>query len=234
MKRVLPFAVAIAFVVLAGCQTDPGENPFPFVRTISAAIANSPLDICVNGQLSIDDFDTGGRTGHGEADTQRFEMATAPTGTPCENATPVTGLENINLTPGVYSTVVILPDGVSAIQIIDDSTLLPAGQGKIRVINMSEDSGTVNVTDQNDVEHFTDVAYNNVDHFEYQSIAAGTYDFTLRSPADENTFWVLEGVEIEEGATNTIFVFGRIDGVGAEFAANAFRDVEVGVVTAVP
>ncbi|GJM26966.1 MAG: hypothetical protein DHS20C16_33810 [Phycisphaerae bacterium] len=234
MKRVLPLTIALSFALHAGCQTEPvdtGDNPM--IRTLSAAIDNSPLDICVNGFRSIEDIDTGGRTGHGEADRQSFEMATGPTGTSCDDATPVSGLENINLNPNRFSTVVILPDGVSAIQLTDDNTLLSAGQAEIRVINMCEDCGAVSVTNQNDNEIFTDVAFNTPADFAYRGIAAGTYDFIVTSPADENRGRIIESFEIEEGTTYTIFVTGRVDSAGAEFRANVFEDLQVGIVITV-
>lgn len=229
MKSVMILSIACTAALLTGCQTEPVVTGNPMIRTLSAAVDNSPLDICVNGQLSIEDFDTGGRTGHGAADTQRFEMATAPTGTSCDQATPVTGLENINLTPEQFSTVVVLPDGVSAIQLTDDNTPLPTGQAKFRVINMSEDSGTVTVTDQNDDDATKDAAFNNASDFEYVPLAAGTYNFIVTTPADDEQGRLLEGVELEEGKTYTIFVTGRVDGVGAAWRASLFEDLSVGV-----
>ncbi|MCA9250032.1 MAG: DUF4397 domain-containing protein [Phycisphaerae bacterium] len=232
MKRALSLVVALAFVLVAGCQSEPvDDGGSPMIRTLSAAIANAPLDVCVNGQLSIMDIDTGARTAHSEADTQRFEMATGPTGTPCDQTTPVTGLENIDLTPERFSTVVILPDGVSAIQLADDNTPLPAGEAKIRVINMCEDCENVTVTDQDDNVLFTNVAFNNVAEFGYENFAAGTYDFIIKLPDAESTGRIIEGFVIEEGTTYTIFVFGRMDGDAAAFNFTVIEDLRVGIET---
>ncbi len=234
MNRALSLVVTLSIATLAGCQTEPVDSgDGPMIRTLSAAIDNSPLDVCVNGFRSIEDFDTGSRTGHSEADRNSFEMATGPTGISCEDATPVSGLENINLNPLVVSTVVILPDGVSAIQLVDDNNLLSAGRAEIRVINMCEDCGTVSVTDQNDNERFTDVAFNTPADFEYRGIQAGTFEFTITTPADEDTRWVIEDAVIEEGTTYTIFVTGRADRVGAGVRAALFEDLQVGVVVTV-
>ncbi len=232
MKRLLNLSGMFVIVLLAGCQTEPvvSENN-PMIRTLSAAIVNSPLDVCVNDELSIEDIGTGARTDHVEADPQKFDMATGATGTPCDETTPITGLENIQLTADVFSTVVILPDGVSAIQIIDDTTMLSAGQGRIRVINMSEDSGSVSVVIENGDELFSDVGFNDAGTFGYIDIDAGTYNLILIPSADESMSKISEDFEIKEGTTYTVFFTGRIDGVGTEFRVGVYEDVEVGVVT---
>jgi len=126
---------------------------------------------------------------------------------------------------------VILPDGVSAIQLADDNTPLPAGEAKIRVINMCEDCENVTVTDQDDNVLFTNVAFNNVAEFGYENFAAGTYDFIIKLPDAESTGRIIEGFVIEEGTTYTIFVFGRMDGDAAAFNFTVIEDLRVGIET---
>lgn len=115
-------------------------------------------------------------------------------------------------------TLVLLADGESGFQFVDDNSPTRAGRARVRLINASEDSVSLTIRDGG-TTLFALVRFDEPGEYEYPDgdLVARTYDLTVVPLAGEMTPLEFNGIEFEAGSVYTLFAVGRIDGEGEAF-----------------
>ena len=113
---------------------------------------------------------------------------------------------------------VLLADGESGFQLVDDNSPTRAGRARVRLINASEDSVSLTIRDGGTIL-FPLIRYNEPADYDYLDgdLVAGTYNLTVVPQAGEMTPLEFNGIEFEAGSVYTLFAVGRIDGAGKAF-----------------
>lgn len=141
MRKSLPAAVtaAMSLVLVAGAAPAFAQSPAQETNTASLsvlhAVPDTPVDVYVNGELTLDDFAPGQLAGPLELPAGDIEVAI--TASDAQDASsPVIGPVDLTLGAGTMNTAVAHLDAEgapTATAFVDDTSGLEAGQGRVTV-----------------------------------------------------------------------------------------------------
>ena len=141
MRKSLPAAVtaAMSLVLVAGAAPAFAQSPAQETNTASLsvlhAVPDTPVDVYVNGELTLDDFAPGQLAGPLELPAGDIEVAI--TASDAQDASsPVIGPVDLTLGAGTMNTAVARLDAEgapTATAFVDDTSGLEAGQGRVTV-----------------------------------------------------------------------------------------------------
>lgn len=202
--------------LMVGCQPQPdgggGGSAPPGVsrlRFAAAAEALPAFDVCVDGNVAVENVRFGRITDYGEAESGSSEVTAIDAGGDCDDEISVSG--RFSLTSMDDYTFVILPLIDEPLQLEDDNSRTPEGQARIRLINASRDSLALDVEDEGGATLFDEVRYNEPDDYGYISVNAGTFNLVVTPLAGDQTPFEMGANVLEEGHVYTLFAFGNVD-----------------------
>ena len=141
MRKSLPAAVtaAMSLVLVASAAPAFAQSPAQETNTASLsvlhAVPDTPVDVYVNGELTLDDFAPGQLAGPLELPAGDIEVAI--TASDAQDASsPVIGPVDLTLGAGTMNTAVARLDAEgapTATAFVDDTSGLEAGQGRVTV-----------------------------------------------------------------------------------------------------
>lgn len=223
---------------IAGCASSPAPPPEPAeVRIANAEIGGLAFDVCVDGDVVLTDSRFGTITDYVELDAGSVTLEQVVPGSDCDDfINDLFGDDaTVTLGEGTVSTLVLLADGESGFQLDDDRSRVRVGQARVRLINASEDSLSLTVTEDGGIlggatTLFDAVRYNEPGDYAYDEFDAGTYDLTITPLAGDMTPLEIAGVQFARGNVYTLFAVGRVDGEGKAFDVIVVNDAAPGEV----
>ena len=141
MRTSLPAAVtaAMSLVLVAGAAPAFAQSQAPDTNTASLsvlhAVPDTPVDVYVNGELTLDDFAPGQLAGPLELPAGDIEVAITASDA-ADASSPVIGPVDLTLGAGTMNTAVAHLDAEgapTASAFVDDASGLEAGQGRVTV-----------------------------------------------------------------------------------------------------
>jgi len=236
MKRVTSICiVACVIVMLPGCQnaaapTNTPANP-PVLRVLSANLVNDTFDVCVEDEVVLEGVRFGQSSSwvNVTAGPGTYDIVMTSPGAECAEGILLINLIDLPFDADTLNTIVVSPDGASGYRLIDNASATQADRTRVRVINASEDSISVSITEVDGDALFSQVRFNETADFDYTEIVAGMHSFTVTSQAKENAGQLFEDFEFKAGFVYTIFISGRVDGVDKGFETAIYVDTTVGV-----
>lgn len=141
MRKTLPAAVtaAIGLTVVAPLASAAAAEPAAGADTASLSVLHgvpdTPVDVYVNGQRTLDDFAPGQLAGPLDLPAGNIEVAITASDAPDASA-PVIGPVNLDLKAGSVNTAVAHLDAQgapTATAFTEDTSAIPAGQGRLTV-----------------------------------------------------------------------------------------------------
>jgi hypothetical protein len=207
--------VAVSLVGV-GCAINVGPGPSDgqptpsttSVRVAHAAAETTAFDVCVAGEVVLENARFGRITSYSETQAGVVLFQVIDAGGDCDD---IVGDDiTINLASNRAYTVVALEDD-DPIPLLDDTSPVRDGRARIRIINGSRNSLAVDVTDEGGFQLFDDVRYNEEEDYAYSEVPAGTYDLVITPLAGTRTPVSLGEQQLAEGHVYTVFVFGFAD-----------------------
>lgn len=237
MKQAVGMVILASVMVLtSGCTTDPppSDPPGPAnVRVANAEIGALAFDVCADGQVVLENSRFGAITAYAEVDSGSIEFSKAAAGSACDDFINdfFGGSASIQLGEDSDNTLVLLADGESGFQLVDDNSPTAADRARVRLINASEDSLSLTVSYEGGggINLFRLVRYNEPGDYNYVDVVASTYNLIVTPQAGEMTPIEFDAVELAAGTVYTLFAVGRIDGVGEGFDLIVSEDAVPGI-----
>ncbi|MCZ6655624.1 MAG: DUF4397 domain-containing protein [Planctomycetota bacterium] len=219
------------FACTTGCASSPAPPPEPAeVRIANAEIGGLAFDVCVDGDVVLSNSRFGTITDYTALVAGSRTLETVVAGSDCDDLiNDLFGDDaTVTLGAGTVNTLVLLADGESGFRLDDDRSRIGVGQARVRLINASEDSLSLTVTEDGGTTLFDLVRYNEPGDYGYTEVDAGTYNLTITPLAGDMTPLEIAGVEFARGNVYTLFAVGRVDGVGEAFDLVVVNDAAPG------
>ncbi|MBN1511657.1 MAG: DUF4397 domain-containing protein [Phycisphaerae bacterium] len=204
----------ILLAVVAGCTVSmnpggggPSTPAITSVRVAHAAPGEPAFDVCVAGEVVLENARYGRITEYAESRAGAVTFRVVDAGGSCND---VIRSITFNLTPSQAYTVLVLDD-VEPLPLLDDTSPVSSGRARIRVVNAGPNSLAIDVYEQGGLRFFDDIRYNEPDDYAYITVPAGTYELTIEPLGGSKTPYVMEPEELARGHVYTLFVFGQVD-----------------------
>jgi len=212
MKGSILFVILPA--VLAGCTVNmnpggggPSTPAITSVRVAHAAPGEPAFDVCVAGDVILENARYGRITDYAESRAGAVTFRVIDAGGNCNDV-----IQNItfDLTAKQAYTVLVLDD-VEPLPLLDDTSPVSSGRARIRVVNASRNSLAIDVYEQGGLRFFDDIRYDEPGDYAYITVPAGTYELTIEPLGGSKTPLTLDPAALARGRVYTLFVFGQVD-----------------------
>ena len=234
MHGTILLAILICGLALSGCSTSGsggGEPPGPAnVRIANAQIGGVAFDVCSSNEVILENSRFGQITDYAEVTSGTVDLEQIVAGSTCDNVINDVfgGAASITVSENTDNTAVLLASGDDGFVLRDDNSPTPADRARVRLVNASEDSLSLTVTEQGGAILFALVRYDTPADYDYAELLAGTYDLIVTPQAADSTPLTLDGVEFQAGSVYTLFAVGRVDGEGEPLELVISEDAQPG------
>jgi hypothetical protein len=133
-----PLAIAVGGVTgtLLALGASPALAADTATVSVLHAVPGTPVDVYVNGERLIDDFQPGTLTDPLQLPAGEYDLALFPADAPDASGTPLLSADGVAVPAGADATVVahLTADGAPALTpFVNDTTAVPAGQARVVV-----------------------------------------------------------------------------------------------------
>ncbi len=143
MMKNLWIAAAIAVLTLvSGCKSSGHAQNSTDMRSLNAVVDSEPLDVLVDSDVKVSALPFGSTSGHSQ-----FDSGTRDVQVRSSTAQTILSDKSVSFSSGINNTLLIYGKRASILsQVITDDTTTPSsGHFRIRIINLSPDTGPVDL-----------------------------------------------------------------------------------------
>ncbi len=206
--RIFLTSVTIAFVTLFGLHQKQAAAESPaFVRIIHASPDVGTADVFVDGSELLSNFQFGTVTGYVTIPPGPHKVQIALIGKGI-GAAVIT--QTLSVNPGIAYTVAALGTNSTglSLEVFTDNNRLSSGMAKIRVYHLSPGTGTVNVSDGNNMV-IAGLGYPQASNYFILPVGSHTFHITA---TQSNTILPPVSVTLKANTVTSIFAIGVING----------------------
>ena len=232
MRTFFIVTAVLGTIAISGCVSPPPPPPEPArVRVANAEIDAFAFDVCVGQEVVLENSRFGEITAYAEVVAGELDLDQVVAGSDCDDLinSVFGGNASVDLAEGSDNTLVLLADGDSGFELLDDNSATDANRARIRLVNASEDSLSLDLIDDGGAALFSQVRYNEPGDYGYIQVVSGTYNLSVTPLAGEMTPFALNEVAFDAGSVYTLFAVGRVDGEGEAFDVVVVLDSSPGV-----
>ena len=215
MKRWFLLAATLALVLGAvGGGAVLAQQGQARLRVVHAVPDAPPVDVLVDGNVAFSNVPYKGITPYSPLSAGAHRVQVVPTGT---GQPPLidTSVDLPANRDNTFLAVGRLAD-IEPLTLVDDNTLPPAGQAKVRFVHASPNAPPVDVAVRGGPVLFADVPFKGVG--DYVTLNAGTFDLEVRAadaglqtPTSGEVLLLVPSVRLGERTVNTVYAVGLLN-----------------------
>jgi hypothetical protein len=206
MKRSIAL-LTLLVLVLGLATTVTAQASKARVRVVHASPDAPAVDVLVNDGVAFSNAPFTGITQYASLDPATYNVKVVPTG----ETEPVVIEEDLGLEAQDYTVVAVgRLENIEPLVLVDDNTVPPSGQARVRFVHAVPDAPNVDIAVQDGPVLFENVPFKQA--FPYITVDAGTYDLEVRVHDTGDVVLEVPGVSVEGQNTYTVYAMGLVEG----------------------